>query len=37
MYVPGNLEHSVEIIENAVYIDVFSPVREDFMDKLADA
>jgi quercetin dioxygenase-like cupin family protein len=37
VYVPGNAEHRVEIVEDAVYIDVFSPVREDFMHKLSEA
>jgi quercetin dioxygenase-like cupin family protein len=35
VYVPGNLEHSVEVLEDAVYIDVFSPVREEFMAKVS--
>jgi quercetin dioxygenase-like cupin family protein len=37
VYVPGNLEHSVEVLEDAVYIDVFSPVREEFMQQLSGA
>lgn len=29
--IPGNVEHCAEIIENAVAIEVFSPVREDYL------
>ncbi|MBM4237498.1 MAG: cupin domain-containing protein [Euryarchaeota archaeon] len=28
-----NVEHSVDVLEDSVAIDVFSPPREDFMDK----
>lgn len=27
----GNVEHGVEIIEDAIAVEVFSPVREDFL------
>jgi quercetin dioxygenase-like cupin family protein len=34
--IPGWLEHEVEVIEDAVVIDVFSPVRQDWIDKTDD-
>lgn len=30
--VPSDVEHSVTALENCVAIDVFSPVREEFLD-----
>ena len=30
--IPGNLEHSVEVLEDSVVVEVFSPVREDYLD-----
>jgi quercetin dioxygenase-like cupin family protein len=29
--VPGNVEHRAEILEDSVAIEVFSPVREDYL------
>ncbi len=29
--IPGNVEHSVKVHEDAVVIEVFSPVREDYL------
>jgi len=29
--IPGNMEHQVEALENALAIEVFSPVREDYL------
>jgi quercetin dioxygenase-like cupin family protein len=29
--IPGNVEHSVEVHEDSVVIEVFSPVREDYL------
>jgi len=29
--VPGNVEHGAEIIEDAIAIEVFSPVRNDYL------
>ncbi len=29
--IPGNVEHSVKVHEDSVVIEVFSPVREDYM------
>lgn len=29
--IPGNIAHQAEIIEDAVAIEVFSPVREDYL------
>ena len=33
MQIPGNVPHEVEVLEDAVAIDVFSPVRQDWLDK----
>jgi quercetin dioxygenase-like cupin family protein len=29
--IPGNTDHSAEILENSLAIEVFSPVREDYL------
>jgi mutator protein MutT len=29
--IPGGMEHGAEVIENAVVVEVFSPVREDYL------
>ena len=29
--IPGNVEHQAEILENSVAVEVFSPVREDYL------
>jgi quercetin dioxygenase-like cupin family protein len=29
--IPSNVEHGVEILQNSVVIEVFSPLREDYM------
>jgi unsaturated pyranuronate lyase len=34
--IPGGLAHEVEVIEDAVVIDVFSPVRADWINKTDD-
>ncbi len=31
--IPGNVEHSAEILEDSLAIEVFSPVREDYLPK----
>jgi quercetin dioxygenase-like cupin family protein len=31
--IPSEVEHSAEILENSVAIEVFSPVREDYLSK----
>ncbi|MCU1384103.1 MAG: cupin protein [Acidobacteria bacterium] len=31
--IPAGVPHAVEVIEDAVAIDVFSPVRQDWLDK----
>ena len=31
--IPGGVEHSAEIVEDSVAIEVFSPVREDYLTK----
>ncbi len=29
--IPGNIEHGAEILKNSVAVEVFSPVREDYL------
>lgn len=29
--IPGGVEHSAEIIDNSIAVEVFSPVREDYL------
>jgi quercetin dioxygenase-like cupin family protein len=29
--IPGNVEHGAEIVEDSVAVEVFSPVREDYL------
>ena len=29
--IPGNVEHNVEVLEDTVVIEVFSPAREDYL------
>jgi len=29
--IPGNMEHSAEILKSSVAVEVFSPVREDYL------
>ncbi len=31
--IPGNVEHSAEIVEDSIAVEVFSPVREDYLQK----
>ena len=31
--IPANVPHEIEVIEDAVAIDVFSPIRQDWIDK----
>jgi quercetin dioxygenase-like cupin family protein len=33
MQIPGNVAHEVEVLEDTLVIDVFSPVRQDWIDK----
>ena len=33
MQIPGNAVHEVEVIEDTLVLDVFSPVRQDWIDK----
>lgn len=33
--IPGNTEHSAETLEDSVAIEVFSPVREDYLPQKA--
>ena len=32
--IPGEVEHGAEIIEDSIAIEVFSPVREDYLPQL---
>jgi quercetin dioxygenase-like cupin family protein len=34
--IPGGLEHEVEVLDDAVVIDVFSPIRQDWIDRTDD-
>jgi unsaturated pyranuronate lyase len=34
--IPGTLAHEVDVLEDSVVIDVFSPVRRDWIDKTDD-
>jgi len=34
--IPGWLEHEVHVLEDTVVIDVFSPIRQDWIDKTDD-
>ena len=29
--IPGNMQHSAEIIQNSVAVEIFSPLREDYL------
>ena len=31
--IPGSIEHSAEVIEESIAIEVFSPVREDYLPR----
>jgi len=31
--IPANVPHEIEVLEDALAIDVFSPVRQDWIDK----
>ena len=33
LQIPANVAHEVEVLEDAVAIDIFSPVRQDWIDK----
>jgi quercetin dioxygenase-like cupin family protein len=33
MQIPGNAAHHVEVLEDTLVVDVFSPVRQDWIDK----
>jgi quercetin dioxygenase-like cupin family protein len=33
MQIPGNVAHEVEVLEDTLAIDVFNPVRQDWIDK----
>jgi len=29
--IPGNIEHSVEVLEDSIVVEAFSPVREEYL------
>jgi len=31
VYIPPNVEHEVEVLEDSIIIDVYSPIREDWL------
>jgi quercetin dioxygenase-like cupin family protein len=31
-FVPGNVEHEAEVLEDTIAVDVFSPPREEYRD-----
>jgi quercetin dioxygenase-like cupin family protein len=33
LQIPGHVPHAVEVLEDSVTIDVFSPIRKDWIDK----
>jgi quercetin dioxygenase-like cupin family protein len=33
MQIPGNVPHEVEVLDDALVIDVFSPIRQDWIEK----
>jgi quercetin dioxygenase-like cupin family protein len=33
MQIPGNVPHEVEVLEDTLVMDVFSPIRQDWIDK----
>ena len=34
--IPGMLDHEVEVLEDSVVLDVFSPIRRDWLEKTDD-
>jgi quercetin dioxygenase-like cupin family protein len=36
MQIPGNVAHEVEVLEDTLVVDVFSPIRQDWIDKTDD-
>jgi hypothetical protein len=33
LQIPGAVPHEVEVVEDTLVVDVFSPVRQDWIDK----
>ena len=33
LQIPSNMPHEVEVLEDTVVVDVFSPIRQDWLDK----
>jgi quercetin dioxygenase-like cupin family protein len=36
LQIPGNVAHQVEVLEDTLVVDVFSPIRQDWLDKTDD-
>jgi quercetin dioxygenase-like cupin family protein len=36
MELPGGVAHEVQVLEDAIVIDVFSPIRQDWIDGTDD-
>ncbi len=36
LQIPGGVEHEVHVLEDALVIDIFSPVRQDWIDRTDD-
>ena len=36
LHIPSGVEHGAEVVEDAVFFDIFHPVREDFLDQARD-
>ena len=36
LQIPGNVAHEIEVLEDALVVDVFSPIRQDWIDKTDD-
>lgn len=34
--IPGDAEHGVEVLEDSIVLEIFSPVREDYLPENAD-
>lgn len=36
LHIPSNTEHEAETLEDAVFFDIFHPIREDFLAKVSE-
>jgi quercetin dioxygenase-like cupin family protein len=37
VHFPSSVEHGAEMLEDSVFYDIFHPVREDFLERIANA